>query len=108
MGIFQVTNLKSGKSLIGSAKNINGRINRIKFQLKNGLYPDKEMQKDYKEGGEDGFTFEVLDYLSPKEDSNYDYSDELKILEDMWLEKVQPYGDKGYNKEKKTIIVQIE
>ena len=98
MGIFQIKNMQSGKLFIGSAMNIHGRINRIKFQLKNGGYPNREIQKDYDEIGENGFSFEVLDYLSPKEDLNYDYSGDLRLLEEMWLEKLEPYGEKGYNK----------
>ena len=78
--------------------NIHARLNRIKFQLKNGSYPNKEIQGDYNKLGETAFSFEILDYLDPREDLHHDYSEELKILEDMWLEKLQPYGDKGYNK----------
>jgi group I intron endonuclease len=100
MGIYQIRNMKSGKIYIGSAKNLRGKINSNKFQLKNGLHLNKEMQKDFIEIGEEGFSFDVLDYLKPKEDLNYDYTEELKILEDMWLEKLQPYNEKGYNTKK--------
>lgn len=102
MGVYQIKNNKSDRVFIGSSKDIHGRINRIKFQLKNGLYPDQEIQKDYSETGESGFSFDVLDYLSPKEDLNYNYDEELKILEEMWLHKIQPYGEKGYNKKETT------
>ena len=98
MGIYQIKNMRNGKLYIGSAKNLQGKINSHKFQLKNGLHRNKEMQREYNEAGEDGFSFEVLDYLKPKEDlKNYDYTEELKILEEMWLEKLQPYDEKGYN-----------
>ncbi|MGB8657997.1 MAG: GIY-YIG nuclease family protein [Candidatus Zixiibacteriota bacterium] len=100
MGIYQIKNMKNGKIYIGSAKDLRGKINSNKFQLKNGLHLNKEMQKDFSEIGEEGFSFEVLDYLKPKEDSNYDYTEELKVLEDMWLEKLQPYNEKGYNTKK--------
>jgi group I intron endonuclease len=101
MGIYQIKNLKNGKIFIGSAKDLRGRINSNKFQLKNGSHPNKEMQRDYNEVGEEGFSFEILDYLKPKEDLNYDYTDELRILEEMWLDKLQPYDEKGYNSKKK-------
>ena len=100
MGIFYIKNMKNGKIYIGSAKNLKGKINRNKFQLKNGLHFNKEMQKDFNEIGEEGFSFDILDYLKPKEDLNYDYTDELIILEEMWLEKLQPYDEKGYNTKK--------
>jgi len=58
------------------------------------------MQKDFNEIGEDGFSFDVLDYLKPKEDLNYNYTEELIILEKMWLEELQPYNEKGYHSKK--------
>ena len=64
---------------------------------------NKEMQRDFNDVGEAGFAFEVLDYLAPKEDIGHDYMEELKILENMWLEKLMPYGDKGYNSQGKGI-----
>jgi hypothetical protein len=100
MGIYQIKNMKNGKIFLESAKDLRGKINSNKFQLKNGLHLNKEMQKDFNEIGEEGFSFGILDYLKPKEDLNYDYTEELKILEDMWLEKLQPYNEKGYNTKK--------
>jgi group I intron endonuclease len=97
MGIFQIKNLKNGKIFIGSAKDLKGIINSNKFQLKNGLHSCKQMQLDYKEFGEEQFSFEILDYLKPKQDMNADYTEDLKILEQMWLEKLRPFGDRGYN-----------
>ena len=98
MGVYQIKNLKNGRIFIGSAKNLQGKINSHKFQLKNGLHLNKEMQQDYLEAGAESFSFDVLDVLPPKEDVNYNYSEDLKVLEAMWLEKLQPFGEKGYNK----------
>jgi len=97
MGIYKITNLVNGKIFIGQSKNLTGRINRHKFGLKFGSEEIKELQKDYNELGEENFTFEVLDYLKPKDEPGYDYSDDLDCLEQLWLEKLQPYNDKGYN-----------
>jgi hypothetical protein len=52
----------------------------------------------FNEIGEEGFSFDVLDRLEPREDVNYDYTEELKTLEAMWIEKLQPFGEKGYNR----------
>ncbi len=100
MGIYQIKNKKNDKIYIESAKDLQGIINRNKFQLKNGLHLNTEMQKDYNEIGEEWFSFDILDYLKPKDDLNYDYTEELKTLEEMWLEKLQPYNEKGYNTKK--------
>ena len=98
MGVYQIRNRKNGKLYIGSTKNLLGKINSHKFQLKNGLHPHREMQKEFNEIGEEGFSFDVLDRLEPREDVNYDYTEELKTLEAMWIEKLQPFGEKGYNR----------
>ncbi len=97
MGIFQIRNLVNGKILIGSSKNLQNFANRHKFQLKLGSHQNKVLQDDYNKFGEANFVFEIIDQLPEKEDPAYDYSRDLKVLEDMWLEKVQPYNEKGYN-----------
>jgi group I intron endonuclease len=101
MGIYQIKNNKNGKIFIGSAKNLPGRINSNKFQLRNGNHFNKEMQNEYNEIGEEMFSFDILDYLKPKEDLEYDYTEDLKTLESLWLENLQPYNEKGYNTKKK-------
>lgn len=97
MGIFKIENRVNGKILIVSSNNIPGRINREKFQLDMGGHPNTDLQKDYKEFGKDNFVFEIIDNLKPKEDPAYNYTDDLAVLEAMWIEKLQSYGEKGYN-----------
>jgi hypothetical protein len=101
MGIFQIKNLINGKIFIGNSENLSGKLNSIKFQLEMGSYVNKELQKDFNQFGEKNFLFEAIDFLEPKEDPNYNYTDDLKILEEMWLEKLQPFEEKGYNLMKK-------
>jgi hypothetical protein len=100
MGIFQIKNLASGKIYIGRSTDLNGKINSEKFQLKNNLHMNKDLQKDFDTLGMEKFSFEVLDRLPAKEDPGYDYDDDLRTLEAMWLEKLQPFGAKGYHKKK--------
>jgi len=100
MGIFQIKNLVNGKIFIGRGLNVQGIINSAKFQLAHGSHINSELQKDYKHFGEQNFSFEVIDYLDPKEDPDYDYSRDLASLEEIWIEKLEPYGDRGYNKPK--------
>jgi group I intron endonuclease len=104
MGVYQIRCTANGKIFIGSSKNLPGKFNSLKFQLKMGSYfPLAELQSDYAQYGEEKFSFEVLDYLEPKEDPLYDYSDDLAVLEDLWVQKLQPFGEKGYNKKKEKI-----
>ena len=97
MGVYQIKNLVNGKIFIGSAKNIPGRINRHKFELKFGSEGIKELLDDYKKYGEENFSFEILDQLKPKDDPLYNYSEDIKVLEELWIEKLQPFDERGYN-----------
>ncbi|MFH1196322.1 MAG: metalloregulator ArsR/SmtB family transcription factor [bacterium] len=100
MGVYQIRNLMNGKILIGSSKNLNGKSNSYIFQLNSGSHMNSALQKDFAEFGEKNFIFEIIDRLDPKEEPGYDYTEDLKELEKLWLEKLQPYGEKGYNKKK--------
>jgi len=100
MGIYQVKNLANGKVSIGRATDLHGRINSERFQLKNDMHMNKELQKDFSDLGEEQFSFEVLDRLAPKENPDHDPNQELKELEELWLEKLQPFGAGGYHKKK--------
>lgn len=59
---------------------------------------NKTLQKDFNKFGYDNFLFEALDYLEPKEDKKYDCRNDIEVLEQMRLKKLQPCGDKGYNR----------
>lgn len=98
MGVYQVKNLATGKILIGSSMNLPGRNNRFQFELENKSHHNSELEADFKKYNKENFVFEVLDTLEPKENPDYDYKDDLKVLEELWLEKLQPYEAKGYNK----------
>lgn len=97
MGIYQIRNLVTGKILVGSSKNLPAKSNSYIFQLDAGGHMNRELQADYTKFGRDNFVFEILDRLEPKEDISYDYTKDLETLEELWLEKLQPYNDKGYN-----------
>lgn len=98
MGIVQVKNLKNGRVYLMPSLNTRGTINSIRFQLNMGSFlPSPGLARDWKEMGEQGFMIEVLDELKPVDDPAYDYGDDLKALETMWLEKLKPFGERGYH-----------
>ncbi len=104
MGIYQITNTVNGKIFIGRAMNVPGKLNSINFQLAGGRHMCRELQADYVRLGKDKITVAVLDYLEPKNDPTYDYANDLQTLEEIWLEKLQPYGNKGYNTRKRKTV----
>ncbi len=96
-GVYQVKNLANGKVLLGSSLNLEGPLNRHKFMLKIGSHTNKALQNDWNEFDADKFAFEILEEVKRKDDPNFNLEDELTILEMIWLEKLQPFGERGYN-----------
>ncbi|MDF2650935.1 MULTISPECIES: GIY-YIG nuclease family protein [unclassified Paenibacillus] len=98
-GVFQVRNTMNGKLWILSTKNLktmNGKL----LELQMGTHRNLLLQKDWNEFGGDAFVLEVLEVLKVKETGYFDENDALKKLEEKWLEELQPYEDRGYNKRK--------
>jgi len=96
-GVYQVKNLGNSKVLLGSSLNLEGLLNRNRFTLRNNSHPNEELQKDWNELGPDQFLFEILEVVQVQDDPNFNLKDELTLLEQIWLEKLQPFGERGYN-----------
>ena len=96
-GVFQIKNTANGKVLLGSSLNLEGPLNSHKFMLTIGRHRNPALQKDWDEFGPDKFVFEILEVVKVKDDPNFDLKDELTLLEQIWIEKLQPFGDRGYN-----------
>ena len=101
MGVYQIRNLANEKVFVGAAMNLPGILNSNRLQLRAGNHPNKKLQAEWNELGGDRFVFEVLDELAATEGPGYDYRPDLAFLEELWLEKLQPYGERGYNDKKK-------
>lgn len=96
-GVFQIRNLANGKVLLGSSLNLEGPLNKHRFMLKINGHPNKELQRDWNELGPDHFSFEILETIPLSDNPNFNLKDELTLLEEIWLEKLQPFGERGYN-----------
>ena len=96
-GVYQVKNLTNGKVLLASSLNLEGLLNRNRFTLRTNSHPNKELQKDWNELSPDQFLFEILEVVQVQDDPNFNLKDELALLEQIWLEKLQPFGERGYN-----------
>ncbi len=101
MGAFQIRNIANGKIFVGTSNNLAAIWNRHKFQLNMGSHRNAQLQKDWNALGEENFAFEVLEALQ-HEDGITDYNKELEVLEGLFMEELQPFGDRGYNKKKKS------
>ena len=97
IGIYRVHNLHDDRSLVGSSRDLPSILNRHRAQLRIGAHHNRALQRDWNALGADAFAFEVLDTLEPREEPNWDPGDDLAVLERLWLERLEPYDDRGYN-----------
>ena len=97
-GIYKITNKANGKVLVGKGMDVQGKMNGQRAQLRMGAHRNVELQEDWKRFGADQFVFEVIDYLTPSIDSLQATRKDLDALERLWLAKLEPYGEGGYNK----------
>ncbi len=100
MGVFQIKNNANGKVFLLKALNIPGIINRHQLELQRGMHRNHELQNDWNRYGEAAFSFDTLATLKPEEHLPEEWAGEVAALLKLWLEKLQPYGDAGYNKKK--------
>ncbi len=100
-GVFQVKNSANGKVLLGSSLNLEGPLNSHKFMLTIDRHRNAALQKEWNEFGPEKFVFEILEVVKVKDDPNFNLEDELTLLEQIWLEKLQPFGERGYNNDNK-------
>ena len=97
MGVYLIKNRLNGKVLVGSSKNLPAILNRYRAELKMGSCRNIALQNEWKQFGSDAFEFMEAEVLKPLDDPTYDPSEDLKFLEELWTEKLNPYGDNGYN-----------
>lgn len=100
-GVFQIKNTANGKVYLGSSLNLEGPLNAHRFMLITGSHRNEALQLDYDTCGADAFIFEILEEVKQSDDPNFNLLDELTLLEQIWSEKLQPFGERGYNKDGK-------
>lgn len=93
MGVYRIRNTQNGKSYVGFSMDLQARINRQKAELKLGSHRNAELVGEWKLFGELSFEFEVLDELGHDEDSKTNPADELRVLTDMWIHKLEKAGN---------------
>ncbi|MFC5407082.1 GIY-YIG nuclease family protein [Cohnella soli] len=98
MGVIQIKNVTNGKIYLASYPNLKNKWLMIQAQLDMGRFANLELQKDWKELGAGAFEYEVLEQKVI--DDITDMKWELKVVLKPWLERLRPYEDKGYNREK--------
>lgn len=98
--MFLIRNATNDKIFLAGGINLPGIMNSHRFQLQNGGHRNPDLQKDWNELGATNFAFEIVDQLDPANNPQLDLRQELLAMEDLWLEKLKPFGERGYNQPK--------
>ena len=86
-GVYRITNLKNGKSYVGSSVDVNYRMSRHRHELRKGIHINKHLQAAWNKYGRSCFEFQLLLNCEP---------DELLIHEQQQMTKYQAV-EYGYN-----------
>jgi len=88
-GICTIKNTVTGKLLVISTTDLQGCKNRFDFSRKTGSCVNMKLQNDWEKYGYDKFIFEILEKYEKKETQlPQDFKNDIKVLEEMWLEKL--------------------
>ena len=92
MGVFRIRNIRNDKSYLSFGTDLPAKINRHKAELRFGSHRNRELQEEWSLFGESSFQFEVLDELIQEENSQTKPAEELRILAEMWIRKLEKAG----------------
>src|SRR5437588_1377253 len=87
-GIYRIVCKSTGKMYIGSSANLRIRQYNHFRELRLMIHPNQKLQRAWNKYGPDAFTFEIVELALP-----------LLLLEreQYWLDKLKPFGNKGFN-----------
>jgi hypothetical protein len=96
-GVFVIRNTLSGRVYVAGSLDVEGAMNRARFELGLRSHRNKALVRDWVEHGAAHFSFEVIDRVKERDDPAFDRAAELEKLLELWREELQCCGDKGYN-----------
>jgi len=98
MGVFKLRNLSNNKIFMGSSTDLKAAWPSLKLQLDMGIHSNDELQKDWTTLGASNFVYEIVEEMKEDPEKKLNYEKEVKILEEMIVQELQPFGEKGYNR----------
>jgi len=87
-GVYVITNTVNDKIYIGSTTNLRLRWQQHSSDLRLKRHRNSHLQRAYNKYGADAFRFDVLEYVMPLF---------VHTREQYWLNKLKPFGERGYN-----------
>lgn len=99
VGIYAIRNVVNQRVYVAGSTNLQGAMNRDRFELKLKGHRNARLQADWIEHGEANFRFEVIDTIGKDaaSDLDVDFKGELEALLELWRAELRCYGERGYN-----------
>lgn len=96
LGVFAVRCVATGEVWTAGSRNVDAQQNSLWFGLRNGGHINRDMQAAWTaNGGEAGFTFEILERIEDEVLTPLGLADRLKARERHWLEALGAKKAKG-------------
>ena len=90
-GIYRLVNTCSGMYLLDYTPNLQAKQNSYNFVISSGSCLDFRLKDEWESFGGKAFIFEILESLEKKkEQTQEEFIDDLKILKQMWSDKLDP------------------
>lgn len=96
-GVYAIRNQITGRALVAGSPNVQGALNRHRFELRFGQHRNVRLAQDWATHGETSFIFEVLDVVKPSADPAFNATRELEELVNLWQQEVPCMGERGYD-----------
>jgi hypothetical protein len=89
MGVYAIRNRATGRVRLRASMNLEGSMQRDRFELGLKAHRDKELLGEWQRWGAEHFSFDVVDTLKKRDDPAFDYRDELASLLALWTEELR-------------------
>ncbi len=99
-GIFTIRNPKADRVFLGSSLDLNGPLERHRMELETGSHRCRDMQNDFNNDSE-FFLFDIMESFSYTAEKTERAEVRLQKLENTWIQRLEPFGENGYNTSKK-------
>ena len=92
MGVYSIRCNASGHAVICASMNLDGAINRHRFELRFGNHRDTRLQAAWNRDGEAALAFEVLEVIRPRAEPAFDAAEALDVALCLWRTELLPKG----------------
>ncbi len=96
-GVYAIRNRLNGRVYVGASLNVDGAINRHRFELQQKNHRNPALLRDWLDQRGEHIEFEVLGLVKERDDPAFDRQAELAALLELWQEELPCMAPQGYN-----------